>query len=123
MKTDKAQTLSCEDMKRVLDCAHQSNSRSTQNGLSRMGGTLSGKTKDRTSSTRLFGLSFGMPPVGVEPTLPKKLDFESSASANSATEACRSHTSVEAEQNYKAKASRCQQTLALNQMDSSDKLR
>lgn len=28
-----------------------------------------------------------IPPVGVEPTLPKKLDFESSASANSATEA------------------------------------
>ena len=29
-----------------------------------------------------------MPPVGVEPTLPQReLDFESSASANSATEA------------------------------------
>ena len=32
-------------------------------------------------------MDYEMPPVGVEPTLPKKLDFESSASANSATEA------------------------------------
>ena len=68
-----------------------------------------GKRQKPNIEYSMFGFCSVMPPVGVEPTLPKKLDFESSASANSATEAWRFYTSIEAEQNYKAKSDRCQQ--------------
>ena len=61
------------------------------------------KTSENKKPSEIIHFRGFVPWVGIEPTLPKKLDFESSASTNSATKARSEGTKLEKYSNYQLK--------------------